>query len=139
MISGAARWHMRVEDSHVKDHWDVAVSLHPSFAPFFRLGYLERCLSSGSDGDRLREIDEIAPPLIPLPCPEQTQCEGILNLVRDSKKVTGKWKISVDRWLEISDRSRSESLRDLAAEFGVSHETIRTILKRIRQHALNVS
>lgn len=35
------------------------------------------------------------------------------------------------RWPEIAARSRGESLRTLATSFGVSHETIRRILKRI--------
>ena len=33
-------------------------------------------------------------------------------------------------WPIISDRARYESLRDLAAEYGVSHETIRAIVRR---------
>ncbi len=38
----------------------------------------------------------------------------------------------IDRtlWGEIAERARCESLRALAAEYGVSHETIRTILQR---------
>jgi len=34
-------------------------------------------------------------------------------------------------WPEIADRARSASLRDLAAEYGVSHETIRAIVRRV--------
>ena len=33
-------------------------------------------------------------------------------------------------WPRIAERARHESLRDLAAEYGVSHETIRTIVRR---------
>ena len=33
-------------------------------------------------------------------------------------------------WSAIAERVRYESLRDLAAEYGVSHETIRTIVRR---------
>ena len=33
-------------------------------------------------------------------------------------------------WPEIAERARYESLRDLAAEYGVSHETIRAIVRR---------
>ncbi|MDP9375851.1 MAG: transposase family protein [Chloroflexota bacterium] len=34
-------------------------------------------------------------------------------------------------WPEIAERARHESLRNVAAEYGVSHETIRTILRRL--------
>ena len=34
-------------------------------------------------------------------------------------------------WPEIAGRAPYESLRDLAAEYGVSHETIRTIARRM--------
>ena len=34
-------------------------------------------------------------------------------------------------WPEIAARARHESLRDLAGEYGVSHETIRTIVRRM--------
>lgn len=33
-------------------------------------------------------------------------------------------------WPEIAEHARHESLRHLAAEYGVSHETIRTIVRR---------
>ena len=34
-------------------------------------------------------------------------------------------------WPEIAERARYESLRDLAMEYDVSHETIRTIVRRL--------
>ena len=33
-------------------------------------------------------------------------------------------------WPVIAERARRESLRDLAAEYGVSHETIRAVVRR---------
>ena len=36
-----------------------------------------------------------------------------------------------DTWPTIAERSRHESLRDLAAEYGVSHETIRAVVRRV--------
>ena len=33
-------------------------------------------------------------------------------------------------WPEIAERARHESLRALAAAYGVSHETIRSVLRR---------
>ena len=35
------------------------------------------------------------------------------------------------RWPEIAERAKRESLRHLAAEYGVSHETIRAIPDRV--------
>ncbi len=34
-------------------------------------------------------------------------------------------------WPEIAERAQHESLRDVAAEYGVSHETIRAIVRRM--------
>ncbi len=34
-------------------------------------------------------------------------------------------------WPEIANRAEHESLRDLAAEYNVSHETIRAVMKRV--------
>ena len=36
-------------------------------------------------------------------------------------------------WPEIVERARHESLRSLATEYGVSHETIRTIGRRVAE------
>ena len=36
-------------------------------------------------------------------------------------------------WPEIAERARHESLRALAAKYGVSHETIRTIVRRVAE------
>ena len=38
-------------------------------------------------------------------------------------------------WPEIAERARSASLRDLAAEYGVSHETIRAVVRRVAAHS----
>ena len=45
------------------------------------------------------------------------------------------WRPWLDRaqWPAIAERARHESLRDLAAEYGVSHETIRSIVRPTRQ------
>ncbi len=39
-------------------------------------------------------------------------------------------QLSQRLWPEIAQRAQHESLRDLAAEYGVSHETIRAIVRR---------
>ena len=38
------------------------------------------------------------------------------------------------RYPEIATRARHESLRALAAEYGVSHETIRAVVRRVVAH-----
>ena len=38
-------------------------------------------------------------------------------------------------WPEIAERTRHESLRALAATYGVSHETIRVIVRRVAERA----
>jgi hypothetical protein len=40
-------------------------------------------------------------------------------------------RLHPSRWPEIAERARYESLRDLAAAYSVSHETIRAILGRM--------
>ena len=39
-------------------------------------------------------------------------------------------------WPAIAERARCESLRDLAADYGVSHETIRAIVRRVGRPVL---
>ena len=38
-------------------------------------------------------------------------------------------RLAREYWTEIAERARHESLRDLAAEYGVSHETIRAAVR----------
>ncbi len=40
-------------------------------------------------------------------------------------------RLAPERWSEIAERAQYESLRDLAAEYGVSHETIRAVVQRV--------
>ena len=39
-------------------------------------------------------------------------------------------RLDCSLWPVIAERARHESLRDLAAEYGVSHETIRAVVRR---------
>jgi hypothetical protein len=51
--------------------------------------------------------------------------------MQNAKPATPKQKrprLHPSQWPEIAERARYESLRDLAAVYGVSHETIRAIL-----------
>ncbi len=86
----------------------------------------------GSDGDRLREIDAVTPPLVPILYSYQ-----VLRTVRRSG--TGRYSpganrtsISQEYWPVIVERSGREGLRQIARDFGVSHETIRSVLRRAK-------
>jgi hypothetical protein len=47
--------------------------------------------------------------------------------------------LSPDTWPIIAERAKHESLRDLAAEYGVSHETIRAITLRTQRAAVRAA
>jgi hypothetical protein len=40
-----------------------------------------------------------------------------------------------ERWLEVATRVERHGLRAVARDWGVSHETVRSICKRVRQEA----
>ena len=82
----------------------------------------------GSDGDRLREIDVVAPPLVPFLCPEPVLRS---RSRRGAGRYAADFKVGLvpqDRWPEILERANHESLRRIGRELGVSHETVRSIL-----------
>ncbi len=78
----------------------------------------------GSDGDRVREIDVVAPPLVSFLHPY-----AVLEAPRPCAP-QHRPRRARDYWPEIAARARYESLRELAAECGVSHETIRAVVRR---------
>ncbi len=113
------------EEVRIKDEWVAAVQPQPTFAPFFALDCQARRLSGGSDGEQTRgyklpdtHFSVDMPVALPRPPQHQPQVAPAL-------------------WAEIAERARHESLRDLAAEYGVSHQTISNIVKRTvgEQHA----
>ena len=44
--------------------------------------------------------------------------------------------ITRERWPEVAARAEREGLRSVARDFGISHETVRAIVKRVRQKAV---
>ena len=73
----------------------------------------------GSDGDHSREYKlpdthfaVTIPVILVRPAQQQPQIDPAL-------------------WAEIAERARYASLRDLAVEYGVSHETIRAVVRRV--------
>jgi hypothetical protein len=91
----------------------------------------QRCQvrEGGSDGDRFREIDVVTPPLIPFMYPER--------LLRSRRRAgIGRYAVAAkgpqipkERWSEVAVRAKREGLRVVARELGVSHETVRKIVR----------
>jgi hypothetical protein len=84
-------------------------------------------------GDRLRMIDVVELPLIPFFYPER-----LLHLHRRSG--IGRYTTSAkgpriprERWPEVAASVEREGLRSVARSLGVSHETVRAAVKRVRQ------
>ena len=75
---------------------------------------------SGTDWSRTREYK--LPPVAYFPV------ESPVTLRRP---VQHQPQIDPARWPEIAERARHQSLRALAVAYGVSHETIRTIVRRL--------
>jgi hypothetical protein len=97
-----------------------------------------RRLSGGSDGIQFRTSELAALPdegdegsVFPSRFPIWG---GLPTSVQQARPATPKQKrprIHPTDWPEIAQRARHESLRDLAAAYGVSHETIRAITGRV--------
>jgi hypothetical protein len=86
------------------------------------------------DGDRFREIDVVALPLTAFLYPKR-----LLRLKRNAmakrcdvsegpRYHLRTRKLTSEQELAIRAMAKTKSLRSLAAEYGVSHETIRTVL-----------
>jgi hypothetical protein len=92
-------------------------------------------LAGGSDGDRLREIDVVELPLVPFLYSERLlrsrQRPGIGRYATVAKGP----RIPREQWSEVSAQADREGLRNTARELGVSHETVRAIVKWLEQTA----
>jgi hypothetical protein len=111
----------------IKDDWVVAVEPQPSFAPFFHWDCQVRRLSGGSDGDRFSVLELAIPRRIAVPevRPQhlRQRCGSSKRYGRRARKLTSAEEST------IRALAATRSLRSLAADFGVSHETIRGILQ----------
>jgi hypothetical protein len=86
----------------------------------------------GPDEDRLREFDtlvvsNVATGTLAFPSQYSLSLDTTSPVLPSLKRAC---RIDASCWPEITARSKRESLRDLAALYQVSHETIRRILKR---------
>ena len=137
------------QEVHLRDHEVAALVPTPEFAPFFHLAGCEEVpdgaepagkkadspntqgcpetLRGGSDGGRIRACDtpdtSIFPARFPVPAPPVVVEPTPPPLQRRPRLAPALHRV-------IAERARHESLRDLAVAFEVSHETIRTIVRR---------
>jgi hypothetical protein len=108
----------------IKDDWVVAVKPQPSFTPFFDLDHQVRHLSGGGDGLRRRTpLSRSGTCRIHVGGTERSSALG-RRYVRRRRQIAD----DVIECIRV-DRIRGVSLRDLAARYGVSHETIRQIVR----------
>ena len=79
----------------------------------------------------MREIDVVAPPLVPFLYPERVlrarQRRGIGRYAIGTKGT----RIPRERWHEVATRAQRESLRAIARSLGVSHETVRAVVRTV--------
>lgn len=79
----------------------------------------------------MREIDAVVPPLVPF-----LYSEHLLRSRRRSGQgryaaVSRGPKIPREEWREVALRARYEGLRAVARDRGVSHETVRSIVRKV--------
>jgi hypothetical protein len=112
----------------IKDDWVAAVELQPSFAPFFRWDFQVRRLSGGSDGDRsVGCILPIGALLIAVRPPLRVAGRSMRATYRSPRQR----KLSSEQEAAIRREASNHTLREIAADFGVSHETIRSVVSHI--------
>ena len=85
-------------------------------------------LRGGTNGDRLREIDVVVLPLIPFLYPERLLRSRQRSGVGRYAMVAKGPRIPLEQWLDIAARAQQQSLRTVARELGVSHQTVRAIV-----------
>lgn len=83
----------------------------------------------------MRGIDVVDLPLIPFLYPERllraTQRSGVGRYATVAKRPC----IPRERWPEVAVRVERNGLRAIARELGVSHETVRAVVQRLRHEA----
>ena len=79
----------------------------------------------------MREIDVVAPPLVPFLYPERVlRSRRRVGVGRYAAGTKGP-RIPRERWPEVAARAKREGLRAVARDFGVSHETVRAVLRGV--------
>jgi DNA invertase Pin-like site-specific DNA recombinase/DNA-binding CsgD family transcriptional regulator len=104
----------------------------PELEPFFRTVAVNPASESckgGSDGDRLHEMDAFESPLVPILYPEYMLRSRNRRGAGRYAAGTRHCRISEEQLSELVTRAKSESLRSIARDLGVSHETVRAALR----------
>ena len=71
----------------------------------------------------------MAPPLVPFLYPERMlRCRQRQGAGRYAVGANGP-RIPLERWPEVAAQARQEGLRAVARDLGVSHETVRTVVR----------
>ena len=83
---------------------------------------MRRCQGRDSRTDRSRIREYKLPPVVYFP---------VESPVTRQRPPQHRPHVDPALWPEVAERAGRESLRDLAGEYGVSHETIRTIVRRM--------
>ena len=110
----------------------MTVKPRPELLPFFQS--VKWCVG-GSDGDRSRVLELFIPRRVAVPdfrigpfiTPRWPSRRDVAARPRYRSRVR---KLSPDQEVSIRALGTTKSLRALAAEFGVSHETIRAVLRQ---------
>jgi hypothetical protein len=104
-------------------------NLSPNFLDNRKGQWLCLIRDRGFEWDRLHEIDAVAPPLVPFLYPDSVQRMRLRRGTRRYAFGVKPPRIPRERWPEVVKRARCESLRSIARDFGVSHETVRAVLQ----------
>ena len=81
------------------------------------------------------------PAYFPLTCPDPLACEPVTDpRGGESRRMRRRLRQHTPRidpadWPTIAERARHDRLRDRAGAYGVSHETIRAIVRQVRLSA----
>ena len=112
----------------------VALAIKPAFKPLFKAwldkddeDHMSTKLKYGKidvahgDPDRSRDPTQyLSEGWYPVHAPQRFYVNGTANS-----------KLPPDVWSELAERHKTQSLRDLAKEYGVSHETVRQTLVKL--------
>lgn len=98
-----------------------------------------RRLSGGTDGDRVCELDVVAPPLVPFLYPERVLRPRRRSGAGRYAAGTKAPRIPRERWPAIATRAEREGLRTVARDLGVSHETVRSLVLALTRAEMAVS
>ena len=93
-------------------------------------------LSRVTDPRRFREIDLVDLPLIPFLYPERLLRSRQRSGVGRYATVAKDPSVPREHWAEVAVRAQREGLWAVARDLGVSHETVRSIVKQVELHGL---